>query len=88
MNKANEITCSFTMDRATYNEFKSIISLNGENVKGNLVRYMLDVIKYETPNAETIQAIKEVEELKKQPNKKAYNSFGEILTEMEMCDEV
>ena len=56
------VTCSFVMDRDIYNAFKSIVSKNGENVKGNIVRYMQSVIKYDTPNAETIMAIQEVQE--------------------------
>ncbi len=50
--------------------------------KGNLIRYMLNVINYETPNADTISAIKEVEELKKNPNKKNYASFRELLEDI------
>ena len=38
----------------------------------------------EIPNAETIEALKEVEELKKNPNKKTYNSFSEILEELDI----
>ncbi len=84
----NTVTCSFTMDRDVYNAYKSIVASYGENVKGNIVRYMKSVIMYETPNAETIQAIKEVQELKKNPHKKSYSSFSEILAEMEEDDEV
>lgn len=84
----NTVTCSFTMDRDVYNAYKSIVASYGENVKGNIVRYMKSVILYETPNAETIQAIKEVQELKKNPHKKSYSSFREILAEMEEDDEV
>ena len=82
MNK-NTITCSFTMDRNIYNIFKSIVTRNGENVKGNLVRYMQDVILYDTPNSDTILAIKEVQELKQNPNKKVYKSFSEVLEELD-----
>lgn len=81
--KSNTITCSFVMDRDTYNTFKSIVSKNGENVKGNIVRYMQSVIQYDTPNADTILAIQEVDALKKDPNKKVYSSFGEVLGELE-----
>lgn len=84
----NTVTCSFTMDRDVYNAYKSIVASYWENVKGNIVRYMKSVIMYETPNAETIQAIKEVQELKKNPHKKSYSSFSEILAEMEEDDEV
>ncbi len=48
----NKITCSFTVDRDIYNAYKSIVVKGGENVKGNLIRYMLNVINYETPNAD------------------------------------
>jgi len=64
------VTCSFTMDRDTYNTYKSIVVRNGENVKGNLIRYMLSVIRYETSDAETLRAIRETKVLKKDPNKK------------------
>lgn len=63
MNKNNTVTCSFTMDRELYNDYKSIVSKNGENVKENMVKYMHSVIQYETPNAETIEAIEEVKKL-------------------------
>lgn len=80
--KADMITCSFVMDRNVYNTFKSIISKQGQNVKGNIVRYMQSVIQYDNPNADTILAIQEVENLKKDPNKRIYNSFSEVLEEL------
>jgi len=70
------------MDRNVYNAFKSIVSKQGQNVKGNIVRYMQSVIQYDTPNADTILAIQEVQNLKKDPNKKVYNSFSEVLEEL------
>jgi hypothetical protein len=70
------------MDRNVYNTFKSIISKQGQNVKGNIVRYMQSVIQYDNPNADTILAIQEVENLKKDPNKRIYNSFSEVLEEL------
>lgn len=79
----NTVTCSFTMDRDTYNAYKSIIARDGENVKGNIVRYMKSVIQYEIPNAETIAAIEEVQRLKADPNKRTYSSFAEILKELD-----
>lgn len=77
------VTCSFTMDRKIYNMFKSIVARHGENVKGNLVSYMQEVILYDTPNADTILAMKEVRKLKEDPDKKIYKSFGEVLEELE-----
>lgn len=83
MNNAKSVTCSFTMDRDIYNAYKSIVARNGENVKGNIVKYMLNVIQFETPNADTIEAIEEVQRLKADPYKKTYNSFAEILGELD-----
>lgn len=80
--KSDLITCSFVMDRNVYNAFKSIVSKQGQNVKGNIVRYMQSVIQYDNPNADTILAIQEVEALKKDPNKKVYGSFSEVLEDL------
>ncbi len=77
------VTCSFILDRDIYNAYKSIVSKHGENVKGNIVRYMQSVIQYDNPNAETILAIQEVQALKKDPNKKVYGSFSEVLEELD-----
>ena len=81
--KSNTIICSFVVDKNVYNAFKSIVSSQGQNVKSNIIRYMQSVIQYGTPNADTILAIQEVEALKKDPNKKVYNSFSEVLEELE-----
>ena len=56
--------------------------MNGENVKENLVKYMKSVIEYGPANAETIAAIEEVKRLKADPDKKTYNSFAEIMKEI------
>lgn len=39
--------------------------------------------KANMPNAETIEAIEEVRKLKENPNKKTYNSFDELMKDME-----
>ncbi len=80
--KSDMVTCSFVMDRDMYNTFKSVVSKHGQNVKGSIVQYMQSVIQYDTPNADTILAIQEVETLKKDPNKRVYNSFSEVLEEL------
>ena len=80
---SNTVTCSIVLDRDIYNAYKSIVSKNGENVKGNIVRYMQSVIRYDTPNADTILAIQEVQDLKKDPTKKVYRSFSEVLEELD-----
>lgn len=83
MNKSNTVTCSFTMDRDVYNAYKSIVSGNGENVKSNIIKYMMSVIRYETPNADTIAAIEEVQHLKSDPNRRSYDSFAELLRDLD-----
>lgn len=80
---ADTVTLNFSLDRNVYNQYKSIVANHGENVKGNLVRYMQTVIQYGIPNAETLEAIAEVQALKKNPNKKTYGSFAEILEDMD-----
>lgn len=81
MNKNNTVTCSFSMDRDVYNAFKSVITRNGENVKGNLIRYMQSVINYGIPNSETIAAIEEVQKMKSDPTiGKTYNTVDEMMS--------
>ncbi len=81
--KSSTVTCSFVCDRNLYNDFKSIVTRNGQNVKDNLTAYMKSIVDYEIPNSTTILAIEEAEELLKDPNKKVYNSFSEVLEELE-----
>ena len=40
-------------------------------------------IGIETPNAETLAAMLEVQELKNDPNKKTYGSFAELLEDLD-----
>ena len=83
MSNSKTVTCSFTMDRDIYNAYKSIVAGNGENVKGNLVRYMMNVIRYGIPNADMIEAIEEVQKLKRDPHKKTYGSFAELVGDLD-----
>lgn len=78
-----KVTCSFSLDRELYNQYKSIVVRQGYNVKGDLVRHMISVIKSGIPNEETIKAMEETEKLLKDPNAKAYNSFRELLEDIE-----
>jgi hypothetical protein len=71
------------MDRNIYNQYKHVVKLRGDNVKNNLVKYMQSVIKYDIPNADTIEAIEEVKQLKANPNKKTYGSFAELLQDID-----
>lgn len=76
------VNVNFGMDRNTYNQYKNIVANSGQSVKGNLICYMQTVIKYGIPNAETIEAINEVQELKRNPRKKTYDSFSELLEDL------
>ncbi len=83
MSNSKVVTCSFTMDRDTYDAFKSIVVKNHQNVKGNLIRYMQYVIDYETPNAETIDAIEEVKRMKADPSLgKTYDNVDEMMRDL------
>lgn len=80
---AGTVSVNFSLDRDIYNQYKRIVSNHGENVKGNLVRHMQTVIRYGIPNSETLEAIAEVQALKRDPNKKSYGSFSELLEDMD-----
>lgn len=68
------------MDRDTYDAYKSVVVKNHQNVKGNLIRYMQYVIEYGTPNAETIDAIREVQQMKADPTYgKTYDTVEDML---------
>lgn len=83
MANANTVTCSFTMSRDLYNQYKSIIVRNGKNVKGDLVRHMQEVIALEKPNAETIAAIEEVKKMKENPSiGKSYTDVDEMMEDL------
>ncbi len=83
MVNSNTVTCSFSMDRDTYDAFKSIVVKNHQNVKGNLVRYMQYVIDYGIPNAETIDAIEEVQRMKADPTLgKTYDDVDEMMRDL------
>lgn len=83
MPNQDTVTCSFVMDRNIYNQYKHVVKLRGDNVKNNLVKYMQSVIKYDIPNADTIEAIEEVKQLKANTNKKTYGSFAELLQDID-----
>ncbi len=83
MVNSNTVTCSFSMDRDTYDAFKSIVVKNHQNVKGNLVRYMQYVIDYGIPNAETLDAIEEVQQMKADPTiGKTYDNVDEMMRDL------
>jgi hypothetical protein len=83
MNKNNTVTYSFSLNRDIYNAYKSVVSRNGENVKGNIVKYMLNVINYNTPNVETIEALEEVKKMKSDKTiGKTYSTVDEMMVDL------
>ncbi len=83
MAKADMVTCSFKMNRNLYNQYKSIITRSGKNVKGDLVQYMQGVIDDEKPNSTTLEAIKEVERMKANPSiGKSYTDVDEMMEDL------
>ena len=50
-----------------------------QSVREQQIPFMLSK---KTPNEETFQAIREIEELKKDKNKKTYHNFSELLEEV------
>lgn len=83
MSNKNTVTCSFSLNRDIYDAYKSVVSRNGENVKGNIIKYMMNVINYDTPNAETIEAIEEVKKMKSDASiGKTYSNVNEMMMEL------
>lgn len=77
------VTCSFVVERDLYDRYKSIVVRNHQNVKGNLIRHMQEVIEYNEPNSETLEAIKEVELMKKDPSiGKEYSDVDAMMEEL------
>lgn len=78
------------LDETTKQEFKTFcenVGLNSSIAINMFIRYVVNNQKLpfsvSIPNKETIDALEEVRLLKQNPNKKIYNSFSEILSELE-----
>jgi len=84
MSDTNTVTCSFTLNRDLYNRYKSIIVRGGGNVKGDLVRYMENVItESEVPNSETLEALSEVKRIKEDPSLgKSYTDIDKMMEDL------
>ena len=84
MSDTNTVTCSFTLNRDLYNRYKSIIVRGGGNVKGDLVRYMENVItESEVPNSETLEALSEVKSMKEDPSLgKSYTDIDKMMEDL------
>ena len=73
--QAEELFADLGMNMTT-----AIVTFTQQAVREQAIPF---VISRNIPNEETIQAIKEVERLKKDPNKRTYSSFDELLKEVE-----
>ena len=73
--QAEELFADLGMNMTT-----AIVTFTKQAVREQAIPF---VISRNIPNEETIQAIKEVERLKKDPNKRTYSSFDELLKEVE-----
>lgn len=84
MSDTNTVTCSFTLNRDLYNRYKSIIVRGGGNVKGDLVRYMENVItESEVPNSETLEALSEVKRMKEDSSLgKSYTDIDKMMEDL------
>ena len=83
MAKSEIVTCSFKMNRDLYNQYKSIVVKNGKNVKEDIINYMKNVITSDIPNDETLEALKEVELMKSNPDLgKSYMDANEMMEEL------
>ncbi|MCM1298990.1 MAG: type II toxin-antitoxin system RelB/DinJ family antitoxin [Firmicutes bacterium] len=76
-------------DKARAQEFLSLVGLDLSTAVGMFIKQMLREgripfeIRAETPNAETIEAMQEVEEFEKHPEKyKRYSSFAQLVNEV------
>ena len=82
---------SIRMDENLKREYEGILSELGLNLTTALNVFARAVVRerripfeiaLNVPNNETIAAIEEVETMRNNPNKKLYNSFDELLSEV------
>lgn len=73
--QAEELFADLGMNMTT-----AIVTFTKQAVREQAIPF---VISRNMPNQETVQAIEEIRELKKNSNKKTYSSFGELLKEVE-----
>ncbi len=79
---SNTKLCTFKIDADKFAKFKSSVALDESTmteILNNLIDHYLD--NKEHFNHETIEAIKECENLARDPNVKKYNSFEELAKE-------
>lgn len=73
--QAEELFADLGMNMTT-----AIVTFTKQAVREQAIPF---VISRNVPNEETAQAIREIQEIKKNPNKQTYSSFGELLKEVE-----
>lgn len=90
---ANTVTnMNIRMDKEVKDQAKQIFADLGMDMTTAINVFLRQAIRYrgfpfdvraDIPNEETRKAIEEVRQLKADPNKKTYNSFAEILGELD-----
>ena len=88
----SQINVNIRMDENIKQEFERLCTELGLNMTTAFNIFARTVVRQhripfelalDTPNAETIEAINEVRQAKGNPNKKLYDSFADLLKEVE-----
>jgi len=88
----SQINVNIRMDEGLKQDFEYLCAELGLNMSTAFNVFARTVVRQhkipfeialDTPNAETIEAIKEVRQAKRNPNKKLYSNFSELLKEVE-----
>ena len=86
------VNVTIRMDESIKRQADELFSDLGMSLSGAITVFLRQSLREQAipfqigrdvPNRDTLEAIEEVKRLKNDPNKKTYNSFGEILRELE-----
>lgn len=86
------VNVTIRMDESMKRQADELFSDLGMSLSGAITVFLRQSLREQAipfqigrdvPNRETLEAIEEVKRLKDDPNKKTYNSFDEILREVE-----
>lgn len=86
------VNVTIRMDESMKRQADELFSDLGMSLSGAITVFLRQSLREQAipfqigrdvPNRETLEAIEEVKRLKNDPNKKTYNSFDEILREVE-----
>ncbi len=84
MNGTKTVTFSFAVNEQLYDAYETALVIHGEAIKNNFINYVKDLVEEDESSEGLIEAIREVEEMEKNPHLyKSYSCFAEILEELE-----